>query len=119
MAFQVGPDIRRRGVHPAFRIRDGIKIPVMEYALIVNQAAGILRAEIIRHGKNILPCVRLIAAGPEQNGHMVFIPLKYGHGPVQHTGLPLRQAAGNIPVLIHLPSFCQEPWLSRLVSSIM
>ena len=103
IAFQIGPNGIRIRVHPAFHIGNCVKGTVVEHALIVNQPAGILGAEVVRHCQNVLPGVGLVSAGPEQDGNMVFIPLKHGHCPVKHAVLPLREASGNVPAWFNFP----------------
>ena len=103
IVFQIGTNSVRIRVHPAFHIGNCVKGTVVEHALIVNQPAGILGAEEIRHCQNILPGVGLVSAGPEQDGNMVFIPLKHGYCPVKHTVLPLRETPGNIPAGFNFP----------------
>src|SRR5699024_6534193 len=43
------------------------------------------------------------AAGPDQHGSMVFVPLKHTAGPVHHTVLPFRQTARHVPAGFHSP----------------
>ncbi len=57
--------------------------------------------EVLCHRQDVLPRIRLIAAGPEQNRHMVFIPLKHRLCPVQHTGFPFLMIARHIPGRLH------------------
>ena len=99
--FQIFPDLPGLGVHPAFHVADGIKGPVMENALVMDQPSGVMLVEEPAHGQDILPGIALVAAGPDEHGGVVLVPLKHAAGPVHHAVLPLRQAAGNIPAGFH------------------
>ena len=95
--FQIFPDFCGGGVHPTLHIGYFIEFPVVEHTLVVYQSAGVLAAEEIRHGQNVFPSVGFIAAGPEQDRRVVFVPLEHGFRPVHHAVLPLGQAAGDVP----------------------
>ena len=69
--------------------------------LVMHQTAGVFTAEEIGHSHNVGAAEGFIAAGPEQNGNVVFIPLEHGFGPVQNAFSPFGDAAGNIPGGIH------------------
>ena len=101
--LQVFPNGPGRGVHPALHIGNAVKLPAVKHPFIVDQAAGIVFAEKLRHSQNVLPGVGLIAAGPKENGHMIFVPFKHGPGPVHHAVPPLRQASRHVPAGVCLP----------------
>ena len=95
--FQILHDLIGLGVHPALHIADLIEIPVPERPFVMDQAGRILLFKVPAHSQDILPGIRFIAAGPDQDGGMVLIPLQHGLSPVQHTGLPFRQAPRHVP----------------------
>ena len=101
VGFQILPDFRRGGVHPALHVGNGVEFPAVEHALVVHHPAGVRPPEEVRHGQDVRPGVGLVAAGPEEDGHMVLVPLKHGSGPVQNTVLPLRQASRHVPGGVH------------------
>ena len=96
----VGDDFGRLGVHAAFHIADVIELTAVEDALVMHQAAWVIGAEEVRHSTDVLASVALVAAGPDQSRHSGRLP-------------------GTFQLGSTVPSFCQLPWLSRLVSSIM
>ena len=101
IVFQVFPDFCGSGVHPALHIGAAAPLLAPVAALVVDYPAGVLGAEEVRHVQNVLAAEALVAAGPEENGHMVLVPLEHGVGPVQHALPPLRAAAGHIPAGLH------------------
>ena len=101
IVFQIFPDFRGSGVHPALHIGAVTPLFTPVAALVVDNPAGVLGPEKVRHVQNVLPAEALVAAGPEENGHMVLVPLEHGVGSVQHAVPPLRAAAGHIPAWLH------------------
>ena len=111
IACQVFPDIPGGSVHPGLHVRGALPLrlpvggrglavghaPGKIHALIVDQAAVVHTSEILCHGHHIGAAEGLVAAGPEEDGHMVLIPLKHGFRPVQHDLPPLRPASRHIP----------------------
>ncbi len=85
------------GIHLALHVADILELPVPEDALVVDDPGRISVSEKPGHGGDILSRVSLVAAGPYEDCRVVLVPLQHGHCPVHHAGLPLRQAAGDIP----------------------
>ena len=104
-AFKVSADFLRFCVHPALDVGDGIELAVVDHTLIVDQPAGVLLTEEPAHRKDIFPRVALVAAGPEQNGRVVFIALKHRARAVHHAVLPFGQTARHIPGRFHGAEF--------------
>ena len=97
VVYEISFHILRFGVHLAFHIADPLKLPVPEHALIVDQPGRIPVLKKPGHGKDVLPCVRLVPAGPYKDSRMVLVPLHHGSGPVHHTFLPLGQTSRHVP----------------------
>ena len=100
-AFQVGADLVRLGVHPALDVADLVKGAAVEHALVVDQPAGVVLVEEVAHGQDVLAGVGLVAAAPDQDGGVVFVPLEHGAGAVHHAVPPFRQAARHVPGGFH------------------
>ena len=90
-------DVCHRGVHLAFHIGGGRVFPVPENALVVHKAAGVGAAEIFAHFPQGLAAVALVAARPNEDSGMVFVPFQHGFGPGQHIFPPLRACTGQRP----------------------
>ena len=109
--FQIFPDFRRGGIHAGFHVRNSLvfgtpvgavgctvhNTPGPVAAFVMHKAAGILGAEEVCHFHNVGTTEGFVAAGPEENGNVVFIPLEHGVCPIQHTVFPFRQTAGDVP----------------------
>src|SRR5699024_11085588 len=83
-AFEVGADLLGLGVHPAFHVADPVKGAAVEHPFVVDQPAGVVLAEELAHGQDVLAGVGLVAAAPDQDGGVVFVPLEHRAGPVHH-----------------------------------
>ena len=90
-------DVCHRGVHLAFHIGGGRVFPVPENALVVHKAAGVGAAEILAHLPQGLAAVALVAARPDEDSGVVFVPFQHGFGPGQHIFPPLRACTGQRP----------------------
>ena len=102
-ALQVGPDGLRGGVHAALHVGTAIEAGAVFHALVVDHPAGVVLPEKVCHGEDVLPGVGLVAAGPEEDGRMVLVPLEHTAGPVHDALLPLRQTPGHIPIRVDAP----------------
>ena len=100
--LQIGANLRRLGVHPAFHVGNVPVLRIMEYALVMNQPSRIHSMEILRHSCNVLPRVGLISTGPDQYRGMILIPFIHGAGPVQNSLPPLRKISRHIVRRLHL-----------------
>ena len=101
VGFEILADFPRLGVHPAFHVADGVERAAVEHTLIMHEASRVVVVEELRHGENILACVALIAAGPDQDGGVVLVAFKHAAGAVHDAVLPLGQAAGHVPARLH------------------
>ena len=90
-------DVCHRGVHLAFHIGGGRVFPVPENALVVHKAAGVGAAEILAHLPQGLAAVALVAARPNEDGRVVFVPFQHGFGAGKHILPPLRARTGQRP----------------------
>ena len=92
-------DICHRGVHLAFHIGGGGVFPVPENALVMHKAAGVGAAEILAHLPQGLAAVALVAARPNEDGRVVFVPFQHGFGAGKHIFPPLRAGTGQRPLV--------------------
>ena len=92
-------DVCHRGVHLAFHIGGGGVLPVPENALVVHKAAGVGVAEILAHLPQGLAAVALVAARPNEDGRVVFVPFQHGFGAGKHIFPPLRAGTGQRPLV--------------------
>ena len=92
-------DICHGGIHLAFHIGGGRVFPVPENALVVHKAAGVSAAEVFAHLPQGLAAVALVAARPDEDGRVVFVPLQHGFGAGQHVFPPLRAGTGQRPFI--------------------
>ena len=92
-------DTGDRGVHLALHIGGGGVFPVPENALVVHKAAGVGAAEVFAHLPQGLAAVALVAAGPDEDGRVVFVPLQHGFGAGKHILPPLRAGTGQRPLV--------------------
>ena len=90
MLCQISPDLRHRGVHPAFHIGGPRIAPVMEDSLIMHRPSAVQLPESLRHLVDHAAAPGFVSAGPDQNRRMVLISVITGIHPVQHTRAPLR-----------------------------
>ena len=88
-------DVHHRGVHLALHVGGGGVFPVPENALVVHKAAGVGAAKILAHLPQRFPAVALVAAGPDQDGRVIFV--QHGFGTGKHIFPPLRAVAGQSP----------------------
>ena len=92
-------DVCHRGIHLAFHIRGGGVFPVPENALVVHKAAGVGAAEVFAHLPQGLAAVALVAARPDEDGRVVFVPFQHGFGAGKHIFPPLRAGTGQRPLV--------------------
>jgi len=111
--LQKGFDRLRGRVHLALHIAGRGPGPVVENALVVDQAVPIELPEPVRHIPDDRPAVRLVSHGPDQNGGMVFIPLVTGVHAVQQK-LPPAQVVGGYCPGRGLPELDRRPAGVRL-----
>ena len=90
-------DVCHRGIHLAFHIGGGGVFPVPENTLVVHKAAGVGAAEVFAHLPQGLAAVALVAARPNQDCRMVFVPLQHRLGAGKHILPPLRAGTGQRP----------------------
>ena len=90
-------DVCHRGIHLAFHIGGGGVFPVPENALVMHKAAGVGAAEILAHLPQGLAAVALVAARPNEDGRVVFVPFQHGFGAGKHILPPLRARTGQRP----------------------
>ena len=83
-------DLFHRCVHLALHIAGIIVAAILEDAFVMYQSRRIFLAEKLRHFINIFSSERLISAGPDQDGRMIFVPLVHGIHTVQHHRKPFR-----------------------------
>ena len=84
MRFKIASYIRHRSVHLALHIRCLRISSVMKNPLIVDKSLFIQPAELPCHLTEHFSAVGFVAAGPDQDGRMVFIPLIAGTHSVKH-----------------------------------
>ena len=92
-------DVCHRGIHLAFHIGGGGVFPVPENTLVVHKAAGVGAAEILTHLPQGLAAVALVAARPDEDGRVVFVPFQHGFGAGKHIFPPLRACTGQRPLV--------------------
>ena len=92
-------DVCHRGIHLAFHIGGGGVFPVPENTLVVHKAAGVGAAEILTHLPQGLAAVALVAARPDEDGRVVFVPFQHGFGAGKHILPPLRAGTGQRPLV--------------------
>ena len=92
-------NVCHRGVHLAFHIGGGGVFPVPENALVMHKAAGVGAAEILAHLPQGLAAVALVAARPNEDGRVVFVPFQHGFGAGKHILPPLRAGTGQRPLV--------------------
>ena len=92
-------DIRHRGVHLAFHIGGGGVFPVPENTLVVHKASGVGAAEVFAHLPQGLAAVALVAARPDEDGRVVFVPFQHRFGAGKHIFPPLRARTGQRPLV--------------------
>ena len=90
-------DVCHRGIHLAFHIGGGGVFPVPENTLVVHKAAGVGAAEILAHLPQGLAAVALVAARPDEDGRVVFVPFQHRFGASKHIFPPLRAGTGQRP----------------------
>ena len=117
--FEILADFPGLGVHPAFHVADGVERAAVEHTLIMHEASRVVVVEELRHGENILARVALIAAGPDQDGGVVLSRSNMLRARSTTQSFHSGRLPGTFQLGSTAPSFCQLPWLSRFVSSIM
>ena len=92
-------DVCHRGIHLAFHIGGGGVFPVPENTLVVHKAAGVGAAEVFAHLPQGLAAVALVAARPDEDGRVVFVPFQHRFGAGKHIFPPLRARTGQRPLV--------------------
>ena len=92
-------DVCHRGIHLAFHIGGGGVFPVPENTLVVHKAAGVGAAEVFAHLPQGLAAVALVAARPDEDGRVVFVPFQHRFGASKHIFPPLRARTGQRPLV--------------------
>ena len=90
-------DVCHRGIHLAFHIGGGGVFPVPENTLVVHKASGVGAAEVFAHLPQGLAAVALVAARPDEDGRVVFVPFQHRFGASKHIFPPLRAGTGQRP----------------------
>ena len=98
MGFQILPDLRGRGIHLAFNVRD-LPDPVglrhMHIALVMHRASRIQPLHLPAHFQDHRAGQAFVSAAPDQHAGMVPVPGDHGADPVQQEGLPVLPVPGK------------------------